>query len=139
VAGAPLAAAPPTQTLRNALYVNDMRNGNWSPMEPTLLCGGDQDPTVFFSVDTGTMAAFWSAEVQAGLITVLDVNGTPAGPFAQIQGGFQLSQAQLLAFYESAAGGGLSPQAAALQLVQGYHTNVAPFCALAARSFFTQF
>jgi acetyl esterase/lipase len=139
VAGVPLAAAAPTQTLRKALYLNDMRNGNWGPMEPTLLCGGDQDPTVFFSVNTGTMAAFWSPEVQAGLITVLDVNGTPAGPFAPIQTGFLTSQAQLLAFYESAAGGGLSPQAAQLQLVQGYHTNVAPFCALAARSFFAQF
>lgn len=139
VAGVPLAAAPPTQTLRKALYTNDMRNGPWGPMEPTLLCGGDQDPTVFFSVNTGVMAAFWAPEVQAGLVTVLDVNGTPAGPFAQIQGGFQQSQAQLLAFYESAAGGGLSPQAAQLQLVQGYHGNVAPFCALAARSFFAQF
>jgi len=138
-AGAPLAAAAPTQTLRKALYVNDMRNGPWGPMEPTLLCGGDQDPTVFFSVTTGVMATFWAPEVQAGLVTVLDVNGTPAGPFAAIQTGFLQSQAQLLAFYESAAGGGLSPQAAQLQLVQGYHTNVAPFCALAARSFFAQF
>ena len=139
VAGAPLAAQVPTQTLRKALNLNDMRNGSWGPMEPTLLCGGDQDPTVFFSVNTGTMAAFWAPEVQAGVITVLDVNGTPAGPFAPIQQGFQLSQAQLLAFYESAAGGGLSPQQAQLQLVQGYHTNVAPFCSLAARNFFAQF
>lgn len=138
-AGVPLAAAPPTQTLRKALYLNDLRNGNWAPMEPTLLCGGDQDPTVFFSVNTGTMAAFWSPEVAAGLITVLDVNATPAGPFAPIQQGFQTSQAELLQFYESAAGGGLSPAAAQQAVVQGYHTNVAPFCALAARSFFSQF
>ena len=41
--------------------------------------------------------------------------------------------------YESAAGGGLSAPAAMQQLVQGYHTNVAPFCALAARSFFAKF
>lgn len=139
VAGVPLAAKPPTQTLRKALYVNDMRNGPWGPMEPTLLCGGDQDPTVFFSINTGVMAAFWAPEVQAGLVTVLDVNGTPAGPFAAIQTGFLQSQAQELAFLESAAGGGLSPQAAQLQLVQGYHGAVAPFCALAARSFFAQF
>ncbi|HEY6926426.1 MAG TPA: prolyl oligopeptidase family serine peptidase [Steroidobacteraceae bacterium] len=138
-AGVPLAAHPPTQTLRKALYTNDMRNGPWGPMEPTLLCAGDQDPTVFFSVNTAVMAAFWAPEVQAGLVTVLDVNGTPAGPFAPVQAGFQQSQAQLLAFYESAAGGGLSPQAAQLQLVQAYHGNVAPFCALAARSFFAQF
>jgi hypothetical protein len=85
------------------------------------------------------MAAFWAPEVQAGIVTVLDVNATPAGPFAPIQTAFQASQAQLLAFYESTAGGGLSPQAAALQVVEGYHTNVAPFCSLAARSFFAQF
>ena len=139
VAGVPLAAAPPTQTLRKALYINDMRNGAWGPTEPTLLCGGDLDPTVFFSINTGVMATFWAPEVQAGVITVLDVNGTPAGPFQAIQAGFQQSQAALLVYYESAAGGSMSPQAAQLQLVEGYHTNVAPFCALAARSFFAQF
>jgi hypothetical protein len=139
VAGVPLAKVAPTYPLRKALYTNDMRNGPWGPMEPTLLCGGDQDPTVFFSVNTGTMAAFWAPEVQAGLVTVLDVGGAPGGPFAPIQQGFQLSQQQLLAYYETPAGGGLSPAAAMQQLVQGYHTNVAPFCALAARSFFAQF
>ena len=85
------------------------------------------------------MAAFWAPEVGAGLITVLDVGATPAGPFAAVQTGFQASQAQLLAFYESAAGGGLPPAQAAQQLVAGYHTNVAPFCSVAARSFFAQF
>jgi hypothetical protein len=138
-AGVPLAAAAPTQTMRKGLYLNDMRNGSWAPMEPTLLCGGDQDPTVFFSVNTGTMAAFWGPEVAAGLITVLDVGAKAAGPFAAIQTGFQNSQLALLQFYESAAGGGLSPAAAQQQLVEGYHGNVAPFCALAARSFFAQF
>lgn len=138
-AGVPLAAAPPTQTLRAALYKNDLRNGGWAPTSPTLLCGGDQDPVVFFSVNTETMAAFWPAQVAGGLITVLDVNATPSGPFAAIQAGFIGSQAALLEFYLSAAGGGLSLPAAEQQLVEGYHTAVAPFCALAARSFFSQF
>jgi hypothetical protein len=137
-AGVPLAAAAPTQTLRLAFYKNDLRNGDWAPNSPTLLCGGDQDPTVFFSVNTETMAAFWSS-LPAGLVTVLDVNGTPAGPFAPIQTGFQGSQAQLLAFYLSAAGGGLTLAQAQEQLVEGYHIAVAPFCALGARSFFSQF
>jgi len=136
VAGVPLAATAPTQSLRKALNLNDMRTGPWAPTEPTLLCGGSQDPTVFFSVNTQTMQAFWSTSPAAALITVLDVNGTPAAPFAQIQGGFQASQAALLAFYESAAGGGLSAAAAQQQVVASYHTNVAPFCALAARAFF---
>jgi len=137
-AGVPLAAAAPTQTLRKALYLNDMRNGNWAPTVPTLLCGGDQDPTVFFSVNTQTMATFWSA-LPTGLITVLDVGGTPSGPFAAIQAGFQASQTALLTYYESTGGGGLSPAAAQEQLVQSYHTNVAPFCAASARAFFSQF
>jgi hypothetical protein len=87
-------------------------------------------------VNTGTMVALWS-----GLPNVieLDVNAPPGGPFAAIQAGFQGSQAQELLFLQSAAGGGLSAAAAAQQLVEDYHTNVAPFCALAARSFFSQF
>ena len=135
-AGVPLAAAAPTQPLRLAFYKNDLRNGSWAPSSPTLLCGGDQDPTVFYSVNTGTMAAFWSSLVQAGLITVLDVNGTPGGNFAAFQAGFQETQAAQLLFYESAAGGGLSPAAAEQLIVEGYHTAVAPFCAAAARAFF---
>jgi len=137
-AGVPLAAAPPTQTFRLALYTNDLRNGNWAPASPTLLCGGDLDPTVFFSVNTEIMAAFWGA-LPAGLVTVLDVNGAPAGPFAAIQTAFVDSQGALLAFYMSAAGGGLTLAQAEQQLVQGYHGAVAPFCALAARSFFANF
>jgi len=138
-AGVPLAAAPPTYPLRKAAYTNDMRTGPWGPMEPTLLCGGNQDPTIFFSVNTGTMAAFWAPEVQAGLVTVLDVSGTPGGPFAPIQTAFQNAAAQLIAFYESPAGGGLSAAAAAQKAIAGYHGAVAPFCTLAARSFFANF
>jgi acetyl esterase/lipase len=124
-AGVPLAAAPPTQTFRLALNTNDLRNGNWHPTSPTLLCGGKQDPTVFFDVNTSTMAAFWGAYVSAGLITVLDVNAAPTAndPFAPIQGAFIASQM------------GLTPE----QAVQGYHGAVAPFCALAASSFFDLF
>jgi hypothetical protein len=137
-AGVPLAAVAPTQPLRLAFYKNDLRNGAWAPTSPTLLCGGDADPTVFFSVNTEVMAAFWSPLVQAGLITVLDVNGTPAGPFAALQTGFQESQAAQLAYYESAAGGSLSPAAAQELIVENYHTSVAPFCTAAARAFFSQ-
>ena len=124
-AGVPLAAAP-ANTLRQDLKTNDLRS--WIPQAPVLMCGGDQDPTVFFNVNTGTMQAFWSA-LPAGLVTVLDVNGTvnPSSPFAPLQVGFQTTLAGLLA-----SGG----QAA---VVQNYHTTVAPFCAAAARGFFSQF
>jgi acetyl esterase/lipase len=137
--GVPLAAVPPTQPFRLALYKNDMRYGGWAPKVPTLLCGGDKDPTVFFSPNTGTMEAYWGALVAAGLITVLDVNATPAGPSQAVQEGFQEFQAAELALYESAAGGSLSPAAAAEQVVQEYHASVEPFCQVAARSFFSHF
>jgi Prolyl oligopeptidase family len=136
-AGVPLAAAVPTQPLRLAFQINDLRAGAWTPQEPTLLCGGDGDPTVFFSVNTGTMAAFWSA-LPAGLVTVLDVGGTPAGPFAAIQTAFQTTQAQEFAFLQTPAGGALTAAQAQLTLLEDYHSAVAPFCSLAARAFFSQ-
>ena len=137
-AGAPLAATLPMQPLRQAFYKNDLRNGAWAPNSPTLLCGGGADPTVFYPVNTGVMAAFWSPLVHAGLVTVLDLSGTPAGAFAAVQTGFQTSEAQQLAFYESPAGGSLSAAAAQQLIVEGYHTSVAPFCTAAARAFFGQ-
>lgn len=136
-AGVPLAAVKPTQGLRQDFYLNDMRTG-WYPKVPTLLCGGDQDPEVFFSVNTGTMAAYWSA-LPAGAVTVLDVNATPSGPFAALQTAFQAAGAAELAYLQTPAGGGLSLEAAEEQLIEGYHDSVEPFCAAGARAFFSQF
>jgi hypothetical protein len=136
-AGVPRAAAAPSFGLRKDFYENDMRTG-WAPGSPTLLCGGDQDPTVYFSINTGTMVAYWS-QLPAGLITELDVGATPSGPFAEVQTAFQASEAALLLYYQSAAGGGLSPTAAEEEVIEGYHMAVAPFCAAAARAFFSNF
>jgi hypothetical protein len=136
-----LAAAAPSYGLRLDLYTNDLRNGSWAPNSPTLLCGGENDPTIFFSVDTLTMAAFWST-LPPNTVTVLDVDPAagPSGPFAAIQAGFQESQLQLLAYLQTPAGGGLSLADAQLALLQQYHgTSVPPFCSLAARTFFSQF
>ncbi|MFO1468609.1 MAG: prolyl oligopeptidase family serine peptidase [Steroidobacteraceae bacterium] len=138
-AGLPLAAEP-QQPLRHAVWTNDLRNGNWAPGSPMLMCGGAKDPTVFFGLNTGTMQAFWAA-LPAGLISALDVNGTPTpgDPFAPIQGAFQQSQDQELAYLQTPAGGGLTPEQAEAILVQNYHAAVAPFCTVAARGFFAAF
>lgn len=135
--GVPRAKVEPTFGLRQDFWLNDMRTA-WAPESPTLLCGGDMDPTVYFSVNTQTMAAYWSA-LPAGLVTVLDVNAPPAGPFAALQTGFQESEAALLAYYQTAAGGGLSLAEAEAAVIENYHTDVAPFCTAAARAFFSQF
>jgi hypothetical protein len=136
-----LAASPPTYGLRLDLYKNDMRNGGWAPTAPTLLCGGSNDPTVFFAPDTGVMASFW-ANLPAGTVTVLDVDpsAAPSGPFAALQAAFQSSQASQLAFLQTAAGGGLTAEAATIQMVENYHGSaVPPFCSLGARFFFALF
>ena len=55
--------------------------------------------TVYFTLNTGTMQAFWAA---AGLppevVTVLDVNAAPTAqdPFAAVQVGFQATEAQIV-------------------------------------------
>ena len=120
---------------RLAVNKNDLRNPVWEPRSPTLLCGGSGDPTEFFSVKTGTMQRFWSA-LPAGLVNVLDLDAAPSGSYADLQAGFQTAQASLLAFYLSAAGGGLSLRAAESEVLQQTHTAEAPFCAVAARGFF---
>jgi dienelactone hydrolase len=122
-------AANPQNTLRVDLKLNDMRSGPfWAPTGPMLMCGGDQDPTVFFSIDTGTMATYWAA-VPHGLITVLDVNATPTAndPFAPLQLAFQEDIASILA------------TSGEVGVAESYHATVEPFCIVAARSFFSQF
>jgi pimeloyl-ACP methyl ester carboxylesterase len=136
-AGVPRAAVEPTFGLRRDFWLNDMRTG-WVPESPTLLCGGDQDPTVYFEYDTEVMVAYWSG-LPAGLVTMLDVGQTPSGPFAELQTAFQASQAALLAYLQTPAGGGLTPQEAEEAVIENYHLNVAPFCTAAARAFFSQF
>lgn len=110
--------------LRQDLALNDMRNGGWMPNAPMLLCGGDQDPTVFFQ-NTGIMTAEWGA-LLGTLVNVLDLNGTPSGNFAPLQQAFQSTLAGI------AGSGG---QSAA---VENYHTTEVPFCMVAARDFFAQ-
>ncbi len=135
--GAPLAAAVPTNTMRKALYMNDMRHiyGATLPAAPNLLCGGENDPTVFF-LNTMIMVNYWSMAPH-GLITPLDVdpaNG-PSGPFAAVQGAFQLTaQDNLNKLVQS----GLTLQQAQQTLIQSYHGAVAPFCTLASLFFFNQ-
>lgn len=69
-------AGSPQNNLRKALKDNDLRG--YIPKMPTLLCGGNQDPTVFYDLNTGSMTAILqqaSAAPAANLnITVLDVD-----------------------------------------------------------------
>lgn len=145
-----LPAATPVNKIRFAAKENDLRSG-WIPSTPTLMCGGNADPTVFFKVNTLVMAGMptWAPYVSptdapTSLITVLDVDpipvssggpgpGTPgaANPFYAAKAGF----AQQKAAVAAAAG-----ENAATAVTFAYHgTLVPPFCNAAARGFFSQF
>jgi hypothetical protein len=119
-------AATSSVGFRKDLALNDMRAGGWSPQEPMLMCGGDQDPTVFFQNEQ-IMAALWTPFVAGGLVSVLDLNGAPqaGNPFAPLQVALQQTEAQLITANGPAA-------------VASFHTIEAPFCLVAARGFFAQ-
>jgi hypothetical protein len=126
VAGVPQAAAP-ANPLRIAFKTNDLRN--WIPQKPVLMCGGDADPTVFFSVNTQVMQQYWAA-LPAGLVTAVDINAPVTGttdPFAAAKVGYQTTIAGIAAAQGQSAA------------VQATHATEAPFCTAVARGFFSQF
>jgi len=119
-----LPPANPTNTLRVQLKVNDLRN--WAPTAPTLLCGGNSDPTVFF-FNTTLMQNYWTAHPPAVASVFLDIDSTPAAddPYASLKTAFGVAKGLV------AAQGGDSAVLAA------YHaTLVPPFCLSAVKSFF---
>lgn len=72
-----LPAANPQNNLRKALKDNDLRG--YVPTMPTFICGGNQDPTVYFDTNTGAVVKLLQAEIAKNPtkklnITVLDVD-----------------------------------------------------------------
>jgi hypothetical protein len=132
--GSDLAAASPGLALRQALALNDLRS--WTPQAPTLLCGGDQDPEVFW-VNTQLMQDYLAMHAPgANNYSVLDLEAAAAAgdPYASIQSGFKTAK-QLVAgaaVLQGATDGGASAVA------DVYHsTLVPPFCLAAVISFFS--
>jgi pimeloyl-ACP methyl ester carboxylesterase len=127
-----LPAASPQNTLRQDLKTNDLRN--WSPVMPTLLCGGDEDPEVFF-FNTQLMQGYWSTNAPSAPVTILDIASAPMAndPYANEKDAFNaaVTAVEVAAIAEGATDGG---QAAVLA---HYHaTLVPPFCLAAVKSFF---
>jgi pimeloyl-ACP methyl ester carboxylesterase len=132
-------AASSSYGLRDNLRMNDMRyDETFSPLSPTLLCGGKDDPTVFF-LNTQAMQAYWeSFSLPAGLLTVLDLEtGLGADdPYTSLESGFAALKSQTAA--DAVAAGATDGGAAAVAI--SYHSNlVYPFCTAAARGFFANF
>ena len=161
-----LPAQNPQNSMRKALKGNDLRD--YVPKMPTLLCGGNQDPTVFYDLNTGSMAAILqqaSAAPNANLnVTVLNVDVrnnrgevTPIGDSAMsnpwmsttviddVQDRFSttLTAVQNNAIANAQAAGVTDPtalaQAAGAAILSSYHGGlVSSACTQATREFFDQ-
>ena len=128
-----LAAAAPALPFRQALKSNDLRN--WVPAVPVLLCGGANDPTVFW-LNTELMQGYWATRAPApALLGVLDLeSAAPNGdPYGNLKQDFAIARDLVIA--DAIAQGATDGGAAAV--AEAYHaTLVAPFCFAAAKSFF---
>jgi hypothetical protein len=131
--------ASPTNTLRQAFKANDLRG--WSPTAPVLLCGGHADPTVFYPVNTGTVATILTANSHVRAIDVdastgyTAYGGALSAQVANLEAALQPQFTATATAVATAAGGGATGQNA---VVQAYHgTLVPPFCTKAAQAFFS--
>jgi dienelactone hydrolase len=128
-----VAAAAPQLPWRQALKRNDLRN--WTPVAPVQLCGGADDPVVFW-FNTQLMQAYWTTHPSAtAAIGVLDLESAASAmdPYGNLKQEFQAAKALIIAqaIAQGATDGGFSA------VTEAYHaTLVAPFCLAATRSFF---
>ena len=119
-----LPAADPGNKLRVHLKANDLRN--WTPTAPTLLCGGNSDPTVFF-FNTMLMQHYWAGHPPATAPVILDIDSAVAAndPYASLKNAFAAAKQAVLVSGGEAA------------VLADYHAGlVPPFCLSAVKSFF---
>ena len=155
-----LPAANPQNNLRKALKDNDLRG--YVPTMPTFICGGNQDPTVYFDTNTGSMVKLLQAEVAKNPakklnITVLDVDKDNKAERPDKQDFVMIGQASMNKWDAVAVKDSVqtnfsnsvkkikddaAPQRGAASLL-AFYTNhhgdlVSPACTEATREFFNQ-
>lgn len=125
-------AANPAHPLRRAFKANDLRN--WTPTSPVFMCGGHDDPTVFY-FNTQFMQSYWAPT--GAPVSVLDVDsGSEANdPYEDLKQGFEA--AKVLVATNAVIGGASDGGDAAVS--EAYHTSlVAPFCLTAVVRYFDE-
>lgn len=127
-----LPPADPQFPFRIDLKANDLRT--WAPTAPTLLCGGNSDPEVFF-FNTSLMQIYWQSHVPAVAPVILDIDSpaTSGDPYGGLKTGF----AAAVALVRSAAIGAGATDGGQAAVLQDYHAGlVPPFCLSAVKTFF---
>jgi hypothetical protein len=126
--------ASPGLGLRQDFARNDLRN--FGPTAPVLLCGGDEDPEVFY-MNTLLMQGYWTAQDPSVQATVLDVDSAVGSndPYAAVKNAFHAAKAVVAA--AAIAGGATDGGQSAV--LSDYHAGlVPPFCLFAVEQFFAQ-
>lgn len=152
----PVPATLPEHPLRKALKANDLRG--YLPTMPVIMCGGNQDPMVFFDVNTSLMKTLWDTDANktsATKLGIIDIditnravrqkpvyqtlgfdtvnNNSIQSQSEKMQAGFASKVQNIAAI--AAANGGNPSQAVAVQ----YHSLVTPYCMGVAQTLFSQF
>lgn len=152
----PVPATLPEHPLRKALKANDLRG--YLPTMPVIMCGGNQDPMVFFDVNSSLMKTLWDTDANktsATKLGIIDIdvtnravrqkpvyqtlgfdtvnNNSIQSQSEKMQAGFASKVQNIAAI--AAANGGNPSQAVAMQ----YHGLVTPYCMGVAPTLFSQF
>jgi Secretory lipase len=125
-------ATAPDLAMRAALKQNDLRS--WAPTAPVLLCGGDQDPEVYW-FNAQLEQAYWASQLAAPPSILLDLDSATAtgDPYASLKTQFEVAKNVIAA--AAIAQGATDAGYAAVETA--YHTTlVPPFCLSAVKSFF---
>jgi hypothetical protein len=125
-------ATSPGVAMRAALKQNDLRS--WLPTAPVLLCGGDQDPEVYW-FNARLEQAYWASRSAAPPSVLLDLDAATAtgDPYASLKTQFKVAK-NLIAAAAIAQG---ATDAGYAAVETAYHsTLVPPFCLSAVKSFF---
>jgi len=108
-ASSPLPAAAPANTLRQAFKLNDLRG--YIPSMPVMMCGGHQDPTVFFDPNAKVMGGLFGNFAASGApvkFALLDVDTTTAGTSNFSSAGLSATATGTLSGTASALQGGFA-------------------------------
>ena len=139
--------ANPQFLLRQDLKANDLRN--YTPSMPLMMCGGLNDPEVYWDQGAGAMTAVLNSKATSNpglryLTLDLDLSGGTAGTFTShgltsAENATMQSVATQAQQAFSAYQGGIATQYGPVAAMETYHTNERVFCTAAARTFFSQF
>ncbi len=124
-----LATSSATDGFRQDLAANDLRG--YLPTPPTMLCGGMDDPVVYYPLDTGVLATRWALanltqQFALNVDTTTPATSGPTAAYGTLQTLFEQWKTSTLMN---------NPQT---ELAE-YHGVVGAFCAAAAQQYFAGF